>query len=126
MTWRAGSWLDAMAVSRLDSAAVPADRARVGGSLAFRIGRVARETAMNRSRLFLSGAVLIGLLLLVAAWPTARPAAQPGGAMQIDGDDIGGVVTGKVGGEAGRWVIVGPPQLGYPFREVGVPGLPGR
>src|SRR5262249_24976942 len=77
-------------LGRCQGLTVPPFRRIVRASGAFRIGWIARETAMNRSRLFLSGAVLIGLLLLVAAWPTARPAAQPGGAMQIDGDDIGG------------------------------------
>ena len=35
----------------------------------------------------------------------ARTAAQVGGAVPVDSDDIGGVVTGTKGPEAGVWVI---------------------
>ena len=46
----------------------------------------------------------VGLLL---GYPIAIEAQQPQPAatVQLDGDDIGGVVTSRVGPEAGVWVI---------------------
>lgn len=41
---------------------------------------------------------------VATAW-SGLGAAQPGAAVAIDGDDIGGVVTGAAGPEAGVWVI---------------------
>src|SRR5207249_10526057 len=73
---------------------------------------------MMSSRLICSGAVLVGLVVMVSAWPTARPSAQPGGGVQIDTDDIGGVVTGKNGPEAGVWVIAETTDLGTRFAKM--------
>ena len=62
---------------------------------------------MANKNLFYSGTALVAFAVLLAAWPAPRPAAQPApqGAIQIDSDDIGGVVTSKNGPEAGVWVI---------------------
>src|SRR5262249_16638634 len=81
---------------------------------------------MKSSRLVLPGAALAGLLVMVSAWPTARPSAQPGGVVQIDGDDIGGVVTGKNGPEAGVWVIAETTDLGTRFAKMVVTDDLGR
>src|SRR5215831_15166992 len=81
---------------------------------------------MKSSRLVLPGAALAGLLVMVSAWPTARPSAQPGGVVQIDGDDIGGVVTGKNGPEAGVWVIAETKELGTRFAKMVVTDDLGR
>src|SRR5215472_15081348 len=81
---------------------------------------------MKSSRLILPGAALAGLLVMVSAWPTARPSAQPGGAVQIDSDDIGGVVTGKTGPEAGVWVIAETQDLGTRFAKMVVTDHLGR
>src|SRR5499425_1414980 len=81
---------------------------------------------MKSSRLILPGAALAGLLVMVSAWPTARPSAQPGGVVQIDGDDIGGVVTGKNGPEAGVWVIAETTDLGTRFAKMVVTDERGR
>jgi len=81
---------------------------------------------MKSSRLILPGAALAGLLVMVSAWPTARPSAQPGGVVQIDGDDIGGVVTGKTGPEAGVWVIAETTDLGTRFAKMVVTDDLGR
>ena len=44
--------------------------------------------------------------MAAAVWLTTVPRAeQPGGDVAIDPDDIGGVVTGPKGPEAGVWVI---------------------
>ena len=61
---------------------------------------------MPKSRLL---AVLIGLAGCTAFYSflplTTSYAQQPAGAVAIDTDDIGGVVTGPKGPEAGVWVI---------------------
>src|SRR4029450_3795522 len=51
-------------------------------------------------------ALLLGLSLIVFfATTSARMSGQGGAAPAIDNDDIGGVVTGAQGPEAGVWVI---------------------
>ena len=49
--------------------------------------------------------VLLGLVLGLSISLTTIRAQQGGGAVAIDADDIGGVVTGARGPEAGVWVI---------------------
>ena len=65
-------------------------------------------------KLLYSGTAVVGLAVLFSAWPATRPYAQPAPpvAVQIDGDDIGGVVTSKNGPEAGVWVIAETTDLG--------------
>src|SRR5438445_13082582 len=47
-----------------------------------------------------------GLSVFLAAWWVGTGARQAGdGAVQIDNDDLGGVVTSTKGAEAGVWVI---------------------
>jgi hypothetical protein len=48
--------------------------------------------------------VLAGSLAMILAVSNAPTAAQNGGAVRIDNDDIGGVVTSSKGPEAGVWV----------------------
>src|SRR5918995_810254 len=50
-------------------------------------------------------ATLAGGLAVMLAVSNARAVAQNGGAVRIDSDDIGGVVTSSKGPEAGVWVI---------------------
>src|SRR5262245_34324068 len=65
-----------------------------------------------------SGIVVVGLLVLSWTWLAARPDAQPAPpAVQIDSDDIGGVVTGKNGAEAGVWVIAQTTELGTRYAK---------
>ena len=51
-----------------------------------------------------SVAIIVALAVFLSAWPASRPEAQPptGTAVQIDADDIGGVVSSKSGPEAVR------------------------
>src|SRR5437016_512415 len=74
------------------------------------------------------GIAVIGLVGLVAAWPATRPDAQPTtpASVQIDGDDIGGVVTSKNGPEAGVWVIAETADLGTRFAKMVVTDDRGR
>src|SRR5215813_3576128 len=81
---------------------------------------------MKSSRLISASAALLGFLIMVSTWPTARPSAQPGGVVQIDADDIGGVVTGKNGPEAGVWVIAETTDLGTRFAKMVVTDDLGR
>jgi hypothetical protein len=83
---------------------------------------------MISSRLICSGTVLVGLIVMVSTWPTVPPSAQPSpsGGVQIDGDDIGGVVTGKHGPEAGVWVIAETTELGTRFAKIAVTDDHGR
>src|SRR5215471_9069537 len=49
--------------------------------------------------------VLAGALMAAASLTVLRAGQTPAGAVAIDNDDIGGVVTGAKGPEAGVWVI---------------------
>ena len=55
-----------------------------------------------------AGAVLFAL---AAAPAGSGSAAQPGGGIELDADDIGGVVTSANGPEAGVWVIAETTEL---------------
>src|SRR5499427_4627533 len=83
---------------------------------------------MGTTRVFSIGMVAIGIAVLLSAWPATRPSAQPAqsGAVQIDNDDIGGVVTSKNGPEAGVWVIAEATDLGTRFAKIAVTDERGR
>jgi len=69
------------------------------------------------------GAAIVGMSLLVT-----RGQAQGGGqaAVSMDPDDIGGVVTGPKGPEAGVWVIAETTELPTPLRKIVVTDDRGR
>src|SRR5687767_4151432 len=70
---------------------------------------------------------LIGAaLVMVMAATVNRPAAQSGDAPRIDNDDIGGVVTGPRGPEAGVWVIAETTDLPTKMAKVVVTDDRGR
>ena len=71
----------------------------------------------------LSAMLAVGLLLAVSAGPGL---AQKGAAVQIDNDDIGGVVTGPKGPEAGVWVIAETTELPTKFARIVVTDGQGR
>src|SRR5437773_178254 len=83
---------------------------------------------MANKNLVYSGTALVAFAVLLAAWPAPRPAAQPApqGAIQIDSDDIGGVVTSEHGPEAGVWVIAETTELGTRFAKMAVTDDRGR
>ena len=78
---------------------------------------------MERGSVLAAGAAL---LWLVAATPPAgaQPAAPAG--VEIDEDDIGGVVTGPNGPEAGVWVIAETTELPTKFARIVVTDGEGR
>ncbi len=61
----------------------------------------------------------IGVAALLAAAPTRLSAQQtPQSAVRISEHDLGGVVTGKSGPEAGVWVIAETTGLPTPFAKI--------
>src|SRR5262249_46667872 len=65
--------------------------------------RHCREGKMSLRQILFSTVGAIGIAAMVIALPD--PASAQQAAVQIDNDDIGGVVTGAIGPEAGVWVI---------------------
>jgi hypothetical protein len=76
-----------------------------------------------RTKLFLSAAA-IGTAALLAAVPPTQVTAQT--TVAIDADDIGGVVTGASGPEAGVWVIAETKDLPTRFTKAVVTDDQGR
>src|SRR5712692_6240690 len=82
---------------------------------------------MLSRRVLWSGAIILGFAVLCVIWPAGPPQAQPPRAVvQIDSDDIGGVVTSKHGPEAGVWVIAETTELGTRFARMVVTDDQGR
>ena len=68
----------------------------------------------NNTRAFSTGAAGAALALLAILLVSCSP-SDPDAAVPIDDDDIGGVVTGPSGPEAGVWVIAETADLGVRF-----------
>jgi hypothetical protein len=68
---------------------------------------------------------LLGMAALAAGFPLASQAQQTP-AVEIDDDDIGGVVTSRFGTEAGVWVIAETTELGTRFAKIAVTDERGR
>ena len=73
---------------------------------------------------------VVGLGRVAVAWMAAAAAsvsAQPGSPnVPVDADDIGGIVTGPNGPEAGVWVIAETDELPTKFRKIVVTDEQGR
>ena len=80
---------------------------------------------MTRSILSLSIA-RAGIAVFAAAALAGLSACRTGGAVRIDDDDIGGVVTGTSGPEAGVWVIAETHDLPTRFARIVVTDNRGR
>src|SRR5256885_2815609 len=92
------------------------------------VGRDKRSGAMTKTKrsLWLRLAALV-VVVLGAGSIVKLGAQQPGGgAVPIDGDDIGGVVTGPSGPEAGVWVIAETTELPTRFARIVVTDDQGR
>ena len=79
------------------------------------------------------GALLAGTAIgfaMLAIAPVAAPAQQTGqqsvAAPAIDADDIGGVVTSRMGPESGVWVVAETIDLGTRFAKMAVTDDYGR
>ena len=72
----------------------------------------------------------VACAVFIAAWMTGSPtgvgARQDGNSVLIDADDIGGVVTGPSGPQAGVWVIAETPDLPTSFARIVVTDDQGR
>src|SRR6266540_4500960 len=66
--------------------------------------RKRRSITMNKSKGLYSGVAVIAIAAFLAGSP-ARLDAQQGGAVSLGATDLGGVVSGPNGPEAGVWVI---------------------
>ena len=60
---------------------------------------------MTKRTLFSRTVALAFGLLAVASLTVLRAGQAPAGTVAVDADDIGGIVTGAKGPEAGVWVI---------------------
>src|SRR5258707_9865615 len=79
---------------------------------------------MSLRQVLFSTVGAIGLAAMAVAVP-APAGAQPA-AVQIDSDDIGGVVTGANGPEAGVWVIAETTELPTKYAKIVVTDDQGR
>jgi hypothetical protein len=86
-----------------------------------------KETTMNTTKRLYCGMAALGLAVFLAATLGGVSAPQGGGqAVQVDTDDIGGVVTSTKGPEAGVWVIAETTDLPTKFSMTVVTDDQGR
>jgi hypothetical protein len=81
---------------------------------------------MNAGKRICAGAALAFAMLAAGLPPELRAQQNPAPAVAIDKDDIGGVVTGRFGPEAGVWVIAETTELGTRFAKIAVTDERGR
>src|SRR5213593_3375503 len=81
---------------------------------------------MRTTRLWCWTVVVVGLGVLLIASPERVSSQQSRGAVRIDNDDIGGVVTSANGPEAGAWVIAETNDLPTKYAKIVVTDDQGR
>src|SRR5215831_2775823 len=81
---------------------------------------------MKKSLLYSAAFLAAGLMLYLATAHTGLHAQQTGDTVRIDPDDVGGVVTGAAGPEAGVWVIAETADLPTKFVKIVVTDDRGR
>jgi hypothetical protein len=81
---------------------------------------------MNKTRWTLLGMIALGIAAVIAACAMQQGGEQSSGAVRIDSDDIGGVVTSAKGPEAGVWVIAETTELPTRFTRSVVTDDQGR
>src|SRR5882724_11843374 len=92
-----------------------------------RSARKRREWDMRTKRLWSLGMAAVAIaVLLVPASVGLNAQSTTGAAVRIDNDDIGGVVTGANGPEAGVWVIAETTDLPTKFAKIVVTDDQGR
>src|SRR5436190_12136445 len=79
----------------------------------------------RKSYLNVLAASLLGTALFIAA-PNSASAQGAAAAVQVKADEIGGVVTGAKGPEAGVWVIAETTDLPTKFVKIAVTDDQGR
>src|SRR5437660_11306193 len=92
------------------------------------VGRDKRSGAMTKTKRSLWLKVAAVVVVVLGAGSIVKLGAQQpgGGAVPIDGDDSGGVVTGPSGPEAGVWVIAETTELPTRFARIVVTDDQGR
>src|SRR4030095_8028222 len=91
------------------------------------VGRDERGNVMRTRRLLSLGVAVIAIAVIWAGAAGTLSAQQgAGGAVRIDGNAIGGVVTGPSGPEAGVWVIAETTDLPTRFARMLVTDDQGR
>ncbi|HEY3154836.1 MAG TPA: carboxypeptidase-like regulatory domain-containing protein, partial [Candidatus Binatia bacterium] len=81
---------------------------------------------MRTTRLACWSIIAVGVGVLLMASPVRVGSQQSRGAVQIDNDDIGGVVTSANGPEAGAWVIAETNDLPTKYAKIVVTDDQGR
>jgi hypothetical protein len=82
---------------------------------------------MKMTRMLGSGAAVAAVAaLLVVSWTDTSASQRTADAVQVDPDDVGGVVTGPKGPEAGVWVIAETTDLLTKFARIVVTDDRGR
>ena len=82
---------------------------------------------MKLTRLLYASALAVGVAVMLAAAPVTMTADPQGGdAVRVDPDDVGGVVSGANGPEAGVWVIAETKDLPTKFVKIVVTDDRGR
>jgi hypothetical protein len=79
-----------------------------------------------KTKTFYLGALTIGIAAVIAACASQMGGEQSAGAVRIDNDDIGGVVTSAKGPEAGVWVIAEAADFPTRFTRIVVTDDQGR
>ena len=81
---------------------------------------------MITKKVFYLSALAVGIAAVIAACASQMGGEQSAGAVRIDNDDIGGVVTSAKGPEAGVWVIAETTELPTRFARIVVTDDQGR
>src|SRR5262249_12065346 len=101
---------------------------RCGACIALENGQLnpghCREDKMNLRQVLFSTAAAIGIAAMAVVVPAPTGAQQA--AVEIDNDDIGGMVTGANGPEAGVWVIAETTELPTKYAKIVVTDDQGR
>ena len=84
-----------------------------------------KERDMKRTKALYVAIVAVGVAAVLASWPS-RLSSQQSTSVNIDNDDIGGVVTSGKGPEAGVWVIAETTDLPTRFAKMVVTDDQGR
>src|SRR5262252_6605192 len=87
---------------------------------------VPRPDAIMEERMTIKQALYLGTALAAFATAAPTPVRAQAAGITIDGDDIGGVVTGPRGPEAGVWVIAETNDLATKFANIVVTDDQGR
>ena len=81
---------------------------------------------MNSRTVLNASLLTAGVTVLLAASLVTTSARQPAQSVTLDKDDVGGVVTGPKGPEAGVWVIAETTDLPTKFAKIVVTDDRGR